>query len=142
MSGPENTFIQAVHRHLPPEGEVYRMKNHNQYNGGIADCWYSAKLDLWIEWKFIVVPKRDDTVIDLHYHAPKSQPIMSALQREWLKERHREGRNIWVGIGSKDGGVILRDLDWESPLTAKQFRNLLQSRKEVAAEIAAFVQGN
>jgi hypothetical protein len=92
------------------------MKNHNQYNGGIADCWYSATRDLWIEWKFIVVPKRDATVIDLH---AGKKPSMSALQAEWLRRRQLEGRNVWVGIGSKDGGVILRDRRvWESSMSS------------------------
>mgnify|MGYP003609555235 CR=1 FL=1 len=60
---PENTFIASVHKHLPVG--LYSMKNHNQYNAGIADVWYSAKRDWWIEYKFLVLPKRDTTVIDL-----------------------------------------------------------------------------
>ena len=51
--GPENAFIASIHRHLPSPETLYRMKNHNEYNGGIADCWYSGKRDLWIEYKFI-----------------------------------------------------------------------------------------
>jgi hypothetical protein len=139
VSGPENTFIAAVHRHLPPESELYRMKNHNTYNGGIADCWYSGVRDLWIEWKFIVVPKRDDTLIDLH---AGKKPSMSVLQADWLRRRSLEGRNVWVGIGSADGGVLLKNRRyWESTFDAAYFRHQLKSRKDLAAEIAAFVQG-
>ncbi len=140
MSGPENTFIQAVHKHLPPIDTLYRMKNHNQFNGGIADCWYSGDEDLWIEWKFIIVPKRDDTLIDLH---SGKKPSMSALQKEWLSRRYNEGRNVWVGIGSANGGIFLdHPNDWEKPFTAEDFRYKTLTRKEMATEIAAFVQGH
>jgi hypothetical protein len=139
VSGPENTFIASVHRHLPSESELYRMKNNNMFNSGIADCWYSAARDLWIEWKFVIVPKRDDTMIDLH---AGKKPAMTALQREWLRRRHEEGRNVWVGIGSKDGGVILTDPRyWEQPFDAAWFRAKLFPRYDLACKIAAFCQG-
>jgi hypothetical protein len=135
-AGPENTFIQAVHRYLPRN--LYSMKNHNMYNGGIADCWYSgAGRDLWIEWKFIVAPKKDDTVVNLH---AGKQPSMSALQRDWLRSRFDEGRNVWVGIGSADGGVLFKDpREWETPFTAGEFRKWKKSRLELAAFITGFV---
>lgn len=141
MSGPENTFIHSVHKHLPYEeaGGPYHMKNNNMYNSGIADCWYSGKRDLWIEWKFVEVPKRDDTLIDLHRG---KKPAMSVLQRNWLRDRRKEGRNVWVGIGSKDGGILLTIPEaWEHPFTAKHFRTWTKTRKELAGEILAFVQG-
>ena len=133
MSQPENTFIASVHRHLPPS--LYRMKNHNQYNGGIADVWYSGNKDLWIEYKFIAVPKRLDTVIDLISRTPKNDSVISTLQQEWLKDRHVEGRNVGVIIGSKDGGVWYPGLSWLCTWTAEQFRADIQSRSELALTI-------
>jgi len=134
MATPENTFIAAVHKYLPPMRELYHMKNHNVYNGGIADCWYSGtKADLWIEYKFIVVPKRDGTLIDL---VGGAKPALSALQQDWLSERHAEGRNVGVIVGSKAGGVWYPGITWEEPLTALQFRTRLQSR----AELGNFIQ--
>lgn len=88
---PEGTFIASVHKHLP-EG-LYRQKNHNPYNGGIADVWYSGERDLWVEYKFLVLPKRDTTVIDL---VGGKEPSISRLQQEWLHSRHCEGRNVGV----------------------------------------------
>lgn len=124
--GPENTFIAAVHRHLP--AGLYRMKNHNQYNGGIADVWYSgSKADLWVEYKFVKVPIRDSTVIDLG---------LSELQKHWLRTRSDEGRFIAVIAGSKDGGVWLPNTSWENAVTAKKFRELIRSRQELAQLIA------
>ena len=131
--GPENTFIAAVHRHLPDA--VYRMKNHNEYNGGIADCWYSGnKTDLWIEYKFIEVPKRPKTAI-------KVSSLLSALQLEWLKSRHLEGRNVAVVVGSKDGGVWFEDLLWEHDITAEAFAAAIEHRKKIADRITTYVHG-
>lgn len=122
---PENTFIQAVHRHLP--AGLYRMKNHNQYNGGIADVWYSGtKGDLWIEYKFIVVPKKPDTPIKID---------LSPLQKEWLRGRHAEGRAVAVVVGCKDGGVYMDGVSWDQPYTTADFRRLMMTRQEIAAKI-------
>jgi hypothetical protein len=127
MSGPENTFIASVHRHLPVS--LYRMKNHNQFNGGIADVWYSGgKADLWAEFKFITVPVRDATVIEFG---------LSPLQKEWLASRHREGRNVGVIVGCKAGGVWLPGISWGSPCTAAQFRKHVKTRIELARIICA-----
>ena len=39
VAKPENSFITGVHRYV----QSYYMKNHNEYNGGIADVWYSGE---------------------------------------------------------------------------------------------------
>lgn len=133
--GPENNFIGSVHKHLPMK--LYRMKNNNAYTAGIADVWYSGVSDLWIEYKFITVPKRPDTVIDL---ATGKAPMLSALQQEWLRSRHEEGRNVGVIIGSKDGGVWLPGLAWDQTILAKDFLAHLRTRKQLAEEIIKEVQ--
>lgn len=134
--GPENTFIGSVHKHLPTK--LYHMKNHNQYNGGIADVWYSGVRDLWIEYKFIVVPKRPDTVIDL---LTGKAPAISYLQQEWLRSRHGEGRSVGVIVGSKNGGVWFPGLAWDQPFTTADFLKKLQSRKELADVILKETHG-
>lgn len=135
MSGPENTFIASVHKHLPPINEFYRMKNHNEYNGGIADCWYSAERDLWIEYKFIVLPKRDDTLIDLQ---AGKKPSLSALQAAWITARRTEGRNVWLIVGCNEGGVVDPGLTLFDPIRTNEFRGRLFSRSEVAQQIRNF----
>lgn len=136
--GPENNFISSVHKHLPVK--LYRMKNSNPYNGGIADVWYSGKgRDLWVEYKFIEVPKRPDTVIDL---ISGKNPAISYLQQEWLRSRHEEGRNVGVIVGSKDGGIWLPGLAWNQTFQAKEFLTHLRTRKELAEEIVKEVQGH
>lgn len=107
------------------------MKNHNQYVGGIPDCWYSGSAgDLWIEYKFVVLPKRDSTLI---------VPGLSALQVDWLTSRHKEGRSVGVIIGSKEGGVWLPALAWVNPLTTVEFCKLMMPRSDLAEVIAKLV---
>lgn len=139
MAGPENTFIASVHRHLPPESALHREGMHNVYRGGTADMWYSGTAaDLWVEYKFIVVPKRDDTAIDL---TGGKDSIISGLQQEWLKSRLREGRNVWVIVGCKAGGAIFRGNEWARKRPAGEFKGLIQDRKTIAERIASFTLG-
>ena len=149
MSGPENTWIAGMHAHLPPPpppfenkkawpAEVlYRMKNHNQYNGGIADVWYDCDprrkgRDLWVEYKFAVIPKRDSTVV---------VPGLSDLQFDWLSARLAAGRNVAVIVGCKEGGVRLQPSQWMG-LPAGEFRNLVESRRTIAEYIRKFVNAH
>lgn len=128
--GPENTFIASVHKHLP--AKVYRMKNHNQYNGGIPDVWYSGRSDLWVEYKFITLPVRDSTAIDL---VSGKNPAISALQQAWLRARNEEGRQVGVIVGTKAGGVWLPGLAWDGTHAAASLRAHLQTRAELAQTI-------
>lgn len=132
-SGPETRFIASVHRHLPPVTEFHREKMANPYRGGTADSWYSGdKGDLWIEWKWIELPKRDTTEIDLTAGA---KPMLSMLQQDWIKNRLAEGRRVWVVVGFKEGCMIFKDTNWSIPYTAKQYRLRSWSREETADQI-------
>lgn len=132
MATPENTFIGAVHRHLP--AELYRMKNHNQFNAGIPDVWYSGPAgDLWLEYKFIVIPKRDTTIIKVE---------LSDLQKNWIRLRAAEGRRVGVVVGCKEGGVWFPGKDWEADTTAGEFRGLLMTRQQVALAIVNLIAGS
>ena len=128
MSKPETVFINSVHAHLKREA-LYWMKNHNEYVGGVFDCWYSGKgegsTDLWIEYKFVVLPKRDATLV---------VPDLSSLQTEWGTDRANEGRNVAVIVGCKEGGVYLPPGYW-APLPASEFRRRILTRKALAALI-------
>jgi hypothetical protein len=126
---PETTFTSSVHKHTPKS--LYRMKNNNSYTGGIPDCWYSGKkADLWVEYKF--VPKLPAELT----------PALTALQAQWLKERFTEGRNVAVIVGSPDGGVILRNLEWNNTISRTEFLRKLKSRAELAAWICQEVGCN
>lgn len=133
-SGPETRFIKGVHDVLHPD--VYRMKNHNPYVGGIPDCWYSCRRDLWIEYKFRALPKRPDTVVDL---CAGRDPMLSVLQQEWLRDRHAEGRTTGVIVGTPDGGVWLPKTLWARPWKSGELKERLQSKRDLAQVIESVV---
>lgn len=119
---PESALILSIHRHLPDK--LYRMKNHNQFISGPADVWYSGcEGDIWIEYKFETLPKRSDTTI---------QPNCSRLQLDWLRDRHKEGRNVAVILGCREGGVIYQNLEWETFMTKDEFVKRIQTRAQLA----------
>lgn len=111
--------------------KLYWMKNHNQYNGGIADVWYSGNLsDLWVEYKFAELPKRDSTTIDLRDVSKRY--ALSLLQQEWLGKRHTEGRNVGVIVGTPMGGIWLPGKDWDAVWTAARLRAELKTKQQLA----------
>ena len=124
---PETNFIAQLHKRLPKE--VYRMKNHNPYTGGVPDCWYSGKGgDLWVEYKWLpVIPKNANI-------RPKA--LLSPLQSAWLDGRHEEERSVCVIIGCPEGGVILNDLQWSQEITPQDFKSKLLSKDAIARWIS------
>lgn len=109
------------------------MKNNNPYVGGIPDCWYSgAQSDLWIEYKYkaIEIPKA------------RMIPDLSKLQLRWIKDRQDEGRTIWVVYGTKKGGVVYHTpTEMEKGLEPLEFLERIQTRKEIATQIAYYTGG-
>lgn len=123
--GPENTFIASLRRLLPHE--LYVMKNNNPFNSGIPDLWISGpRGDLWVEVKYVALPKRDNTAIKID---------LSELQKNWIMSRHSEGRQVGVIVGCKDGGVWMPGITWQVPYTAKSFRESIVGRLALAAII-------
>lgn len=105
----------------------------NPYRSGTADVWYSGeRRDLWIEYKWLEIPKRDDTEISF---VAKKDPLISVLQQDWIARRIMEGRTVWVIVGSKNGGVIYDNNKWAHPTTAERFKKELRSRNELAQAI-------
>lgn len=134
--GPETRFIASIHRHLPPVDErPYRMKNHNTYNGGIADVWYSGMVhDRWIEYKFVrKLPK----IIDLTNY--KNSYALSALQRQWLNQRMEEGRDVSVILGCEEGGIFFLMGTWEAQHARERVKVI--SRSDIAVSIYESVMG-
>ena len=127
---PETTFYNSVHRHLPPPSELHREKMANPYRGGTFDFWFSGKRDLWIEYKFVVLPKRDNTQIDYG---------LSALQLDWGQRRAAEGRAVWVIVGCKDGGVVLTDAHVFGYRPSRaEFAPYILTRADVARQIVNY----
>lgn len=129
---PENQFITSVHKHIPIS-HLYRMKNNNPFVGGIPDVYYSGSLsDLWIEYKFITATTPRNTVV----------PSLSKQQLAWIKGRQSEGRSVWVVIGCKNGGVILKDTgEMEHGITPLEFLERVITRKQLIETIYKYCTG-
>lgn len=125
---PETNFLNGVHGYLPVA--VYRMKNHNDYVGGIPDVWYSGnRNDLWVEYKYLPIQQPRTNVL----------PDLSPKQLHWIKSRRSEGRNVWVIVGYKRGGVIYTDLDdIEFGISPGDFLHRTVSRRDLAQAIEQF----
>lgn len=122
-SGPETRFIRAVHKLLPRN--VHREKMHNPYRGGTADVWYSGNADdLWVEYKQLAkLPKKAPVCLD---------KLLSPIQQRWLSERHEEGRNIVVILGTPEGAWIFEGRAWSEPLRPDDVRTSGLSKQSVA----------
>ena len=113
-----------MHKHLA--NDVYRMKNNNPYLGGIPDVWYSGNFQsLWVEYKYVPVAKPTFPVV----------PALSAQQLHWILERKKEGRNVWVIVGCKSGGIIFK---CEKHILRGMSVLSFKSYKEIATEIHSF----
>ena len=127
---PENTFIDSVHKLLPKE--LHAEKMNNPYRSGCADVWYSGKQsDLWVEYKYIPKLPVENAI----------KANLSPLQTKWLRERYREGRKVFVVIGSPLGGVILADLTWENPISLSDYRKQTITRQSLADWLTANTLG-
>jgi len=128
---PETTFIGSVHKHLPMG--LYHTKMHNPYTSGIADVYYSGNVaDIWVEYKFVVyIPKTKSFKVNL-----------SELQAQWLRDRASEGRRVYVIQGTKLGGIIMQDLEWENTFTQAELTPRIVDRKTVAAWLSTQTTGH
>lgn len=126
---PENNFIASVHKHLVPQ--VYAEKMYNPLRGGTPDVYYEGGKHLWVEYKFIEVPKRPETRI---------VPELSALQKLWLRRSFVATGRACVIVGCKAGGVVFSAPGtWEVGVSAQEFELALQRRDELARYIERLV---
>lgn len=119
---PENQFISGVHRYIP-KGKPHYEKMCNPFSSGTADVWYSGnRSDMWIEYKYL--PRKPQRGIIV--------PALSPLQQQWLNGRYDEGRSIYVVVGCPDGGVIMRDREWDHGLPVEEYLARLKDRRGLA----------
>lgn len=137
---PENAFISKVNDRLPIKKRsrssqarqiypdwIHYEKMTNPYRSGTADAWYSAVADLWVEFKYL--PTRPINAI------VRPLELLTALQVQWLNDRCVEGRNVCVIIGCPDGGVILKERQWNQSFPATLFNSLTLSLDDLASWI-------
>lgn len=74
---------------------VYIQSMSSLGTAGTPDLWLSGRRDLWIEVKYDDKTKRF------------VKPKLSALQTQWLDNRHAEGRQVMVITGTGPNEAIL-----------------------------------
>jgi len=122
----ESKFTAALRLEL--REHIYVLKLNVAYARGVPDCYYSgSRSDLWNEHKYF---KTLPPVIEL-----TKPTITSMLQQTWLIGRHHEGRNVAMVIGSTEGHLLLRGLEWQKPIARDDFRERAVTKKELASEI-------
>ena len=86
-----------MHRHLSPE--VYRWKIHDTYTGGVPDVFYCGPAgSLWVEYKYIRLPKRKTTVVTFG---------LSELQLIWLTKIAMYGQTTILVVGWQQSAQVL-----------------------------------
>ena len=124
----EYSYVRSIHTLLRKRApHVYIWKINDNYAGGVADAYYSADRDMWIEYKYLKsLPKRPDTLIDFG---------LSELQKAWLEARHREGRTVAVIVGSDEGSILLSDRRWQYKISCADFKRSAVDKGQVIAYI-------
>jgi hypothetical protein len=117
---PESVFIDSIHRFFPSRTKPWREKMNNPFRSGCADMWYSGNRDCWIEYKYVDPVPRVVT------------PDLSPRQLEWCNGRYDEGRQVFVIVGCKKGGVVYTDKEWAYPLPRDEFLTAVVSREVIA----------
>lgn len=121
----EHGFVKAVHRHLCPD--VYRWKIHDTYTGGVPDTFYCGPAGpLWVEYKYIKLPKRPTTPINLG---------LSELQRAWLQRMLDWDQPAAVVVGFDKSATIITDLEDRACLVLADLKENAVTFKRVAAWI-------
>jgi hypothetical protein len=121
----EHGFIKAVHRHLSPE--VYRWKIHDTYTGGVPDAFYCGPAgSLWVEYKYIKLPKRKTTVVTFG---------LSELQQIWLTKVAHYGQTTILAVGWEQSVQVFYGPQIPKTTTQDELVTDSLSRKELVALI-------
>ena len=115
-----------MHRHLSPE--IYRWKIHDTHTGGVPDAYYCGPGDsLWIEYKYIKLPKRASTLVQLN---------LSELQKIWLTRAYEWRQSVAIVVGyEKKLATVITNPNLIGKITKTTLQEEAISFKAVAAWI-------
>jgi len=130
----EHSFVKAVHRHLPKE--LIRWKIRDTFTGGVPDAYYCGpSSSLFVEYKFIKLPKRSSTIVKLN---------LSALQLEFLGKLNsfHQPAAVIVGFISNNNNfsIFLSDAVWTKPLSVAYYSENKISVTNIAQRISTICQ--
>lgn len=122
----ETSYIKSVHRHL--SSDVYRWKINDRFTNGVPDAWYCGKTgSLWVEYKYVQLPARDDTLVRAN---------LSKNQLQWLLQRQCDGQNVAVVVGSSFGGYWTDEIERVyDGVACEYFKRLMLPPRDIAGRI-------
>lgn len=125
----ESDYWQQLRKKL--KGRIYTWKINASYVKGVPDAWLSGHTqDLWVENKRVATAQ-PPPFLDLTDH----KKYLTVLQQKWLRERHEEGRHVAVVVFSKQGHLLLPDLDWTAPIPRLSYLERAVSMDELADQL-------
>ena len=138
---PENKFMDAVHSQLDPD-TIYKLKITPVFSSGEPDVLYEGYAkDLFVEYKFLELPKRYSTMIYF-------DKLLSEKQVRWLTRRMERTANsdrpppyLAVGckVDDKYQGILIPYIPGMCPISTDTFRGSLSSAKDIASRILSMV---
>ena len=127
----EHSFVKSIHRSLP--SQIYRWKIHDTYTAGVPDAMYAGPSGiLFVEYKWINLPKRETTNINLG---------LSALQINWLDRFYLYGHSVMVAVGSTHGVLALSDRCWLNSFNNSLVKELSVTKADFTSLILEATHG-
>lgn len=135
----EHSFIRSVHYYLQQYkkqgADLWLWKIHDTYAGGVPDAMYVGPTgSLWVEYKYITLPKKDNTVIDLK---------LSSLQRKTIKTLQDYNQDVIVVVGFDNEAAIIHNVDEKHNRTSLWTLSISRESlaKKILKEIGAINDG-
>lgn len=126
----EHQWVSSLHQSMRKKYDDIKIwKINDDYAGGVPDaCYFGPASTLWVEYKYLVIPKRDSTIIDL----TDKNRYLTALQQDWLTNLYLFNISHAVIVGSPEGGVVFPGNSWKTPITTKEFRSRVIPKNKIA----------
>lgn len=103
----ENSATRSIRKHLIAHG-AHVVRLEDKLTPGIPDLNFCYKgVEVWLEGKFVRLPKRDSTLISF------GSSLRTLNQSEWMKKRRAAGGQCFFWIRVEGGQwYIVSNLDW------------------------------
>jgi hypothetical protein len=125
----ESDYWQALRKKL--KNSVYAWKINASYAKGVPD-WYGSghNQDLWVENKRVASAQ-----LPVSLDLTNVKKYLTYHQQEWLTNRYSEGRNVAVIVFSQHGHLLLKDLEWQKPISRLSYLDKAMTMKKLAEHI-------
>ena len=130
----EAGYLTGLRKRLAPF--IYYLKINLRFGQGVPDLFLSgSKQDLWIEAKYARTVPPTLTLTDDRYW-------LSVSQQEWLVNRHNEGRNVAVLVGSPQGDMLFPGVSFQTPLSRSGYMLNAIKTKDMADKLLSITGPN